>query len=192
MDQHQFLIQAIIFLTVAVIFVPIAKKLGLGSVLGYLLAGVVIGPFILGFVGAEGESILHFTEFGVVLMLFLIGLELQPELLWKLRKSILGLGLMQLIPDTAERFNVNNAYNATQNIRGGLAYLRWLLAYFEGDVKLAVAAYNAGEGAVNRYKGVPPYAETRQYVKRVMQLYPHPKHPFDGKITDPSPILKRG
>ena len=100
MDQHQFLIQAIIFLTVAVIFVPVAKNLGLGSVLGYLLASVVIGPFILGFVGNEGESILHFAEFGVVLMLFLIGLELQPELLWKLRKSILGLGLMQLILTT--------------------------------------------------------------------------------------------
>ena len=101
MDQHQFLLQAIIFLTVAVIFVPVAKKLGLGSVLGYLLAGVVIGPFILGFVGNEGESILHFAEFGIVLMLFLIGLELQPELLWKLRKSILGLGVMQLILTTA-------------------------------------------------------------------------------------------
>jgi monovalent cation:proton antiporter-2 (CPA2) family protein len=100
MDQHQFLIQAIIFLTVAVIFVPVAKKLGLGSVLGYLLAGVVIGPFILGFVGNEGENILHFAEFGVVLMLFLIGLELEPELLWKLRKSILGLGVMQLILTT--------------------------------------------------------------------------------------------
>lgn len=100
MDPHEFLFQAIIFLTVAVIFVPVAKKLGLGSVLGYLLAGVVIGPFILGFVGKEGESILQFAEFGVVLMLFLIGLELQPELLWKLRKSILGLGLMQLLLTT--------------------------------------------------------------------------------------------
>ena len=101
MNPHDFLFKAIIFLTVAVIFVPVARKLGLGSVLGYLLAGVVIGPFVLGFVGTEGESILHFAEFGVVLMLFLIGLELQPELLWKLRKSILGLGLMQLVLTTA-------------------------------------------------------------------------------------------
>ncbi len=104
-----------------------------------------------------------------------------------------AMGLMQLIPDTADRFNVRNAYNATQNIKGGLSYLRWLLAYYQGDVRLAVAAYNAGEGAVNRHKGVPPYAETRQYVKRVMQLYQRPTHPFDEKITGPSPMLvKKG
>ena len=111
----------------------------------------------------------------------------------KAKSAKAAMGLMQLIPDTADRFNVRNAYNATQNIKGGLSYLRWLLAYYQGDVRLAVAAYNAGEGAVNRHKGVPPYAETRQYVKRVMQLYQRPTHPFDEKITGPSPmLLKKG
>ena len=92
-----FLAQALIYLTAAVICVPIAKKLGLGSVLGYLLAGMLIGPFILGFIGKEGQDIMHFAEFGVVMMLFLIGLELEPSQFWKMRKSILGMGSIQLV-----------------------------------------------------------------------------------------------
>ena len=100
-------------------------------------------------------------------------------------------GLMQLIPATAERFNVKNAYNASQNIKGGVKYLRWLLSYFRGDVTLAVAAYNAGEGAVDKYKGVPPYKETRGYVKKVMALYQTKRHDFDASITGASPALKK-
>lgn len=99
-------------------------------------------------------------------------------------------GLMQLIPDTAERFNVKNAYNTSQNIKGGVAYLRWLLAYYKGDVALTVAAYNAGEGAVNKYKGIPPYAETKLYVKKVQARYPFKTHAYDAQITAPSPALK--
>ncbi|HYO21746.1 MAG TPA: monovalent cation:proton antiporter-2 (CPA2) family protein [Flavisolibacter sp.] len=97
MDQNSFLFQAMVYLAAAVLMVPLAKKLGLGSVLGYLLAGIIIGPSILGFVGSEGEDIMHFAEFGVVMMLFLIGLELEPELLWKLRKPIVGLGGLQVL-----------------------------------------------------------------------------------------------
>jgi len=92
-------------------------------------------------------------------------------------------GLMQLIPDTAERFNVKNAYDAEENIKGGLSYLRWLMAYFKGNVPLVAAAYNAGEGAVERYKGVPPYAETRAYVVKLAALYRRASHPFDAKAS---------
>jgi soluble lytic murein transglycosylase-like protein len=98
-------------------------------------------------------------------------------------------GLMQLIPATAERFNVKNAYNASQNIKGGVKYLRWLLSYFRGDVPLAVAAYNAGEGAVDKYYGVPPYKETKAYVKKVMALYQTNRHDFDASLARASPAL---
>ena len=76
-------------------------------------------------------------------------------------------GLMQLMPATADRFGVVNAFDPAQNIRGGVQYLAWLLKRFNGDLTLAAAGYNAGEGAVDRHKGVPPYNETRRYVERV-------------------------
>lgn len=97
MYNQDFFFQALIYLAAAVVSVPLAKKLGLGSVLGYLLAGIIIGPFILGLVGNESDEVMHFAEFGVVLMLFIIGLELQPSLLWKMRKSIFGLGGLQVL-----------------------------------------------------------------------------------------------
>jgi glutathione-regulated potassium-efflux system ancillary protein KefC len=87
---------AVIYLAAAMVAVPVAKRLGLGSVLGYLLAGILIGPFLLGLVG-EQTDVMHFAEFGVVMMLFLVGLELQPSRLWKLRHSIIGLGGLQVL-----------------------------------------------------------------------------------------------
>jgi len=98
-------------------------------------------------------------------------------------------GVMQLVSETATRFKVTNRLNVSDNVRGGLSYLRWLLAYYEGQVTLAVAAYNAGEAAVDRYKGVPPYAETRDYVRRVRLLYPNERHAFDPQVVAPSPML---
>lgn len=79
-------------------------------------------------------------------------------------------GLMQLMPPTAARFGVSDSYDAGQNIRGGVQYLAWLLKRFNGDLTLAAAGYNAGEGAVDRHGGVPPYSETQYYVRRVGQL----------------------
>ena len=76
-------------------------------------------------------------------------------------------GLMQLIPATAERFGVENVWDPEQNLRGGMAYLRWLLDRFDGDIRLALAGYNAGEQAVHRYGGIPPYNETQNYVRRI-------------------------
>src|SRR5262245_1526380 len=94
------LAQAFIYLCAATLLVPIAKRLGLGAVLGYLIGGVVIGPFALGLVGHEGNHVMHFAEFGVVMMLFLVGLELRPALLWQLRRPILGLGGAQVVGTT--------------------------------------------------------------------------------------------
>ena len=97
-------------------------------------------------------------------------------------------GLMQLIPETAQRFGVKDSYKAEENIKGGLAYLRWLLAYYKGDVELVAAAYNAGEGAVDKYKGVPPYPETRMYVKKIANLYNNSTHPYQDNFVKGSRV----
>ena len=98
-------------------------------------------------------------------------------------------GLMQLVPGTAQRFNVRNAFDPADNVRGGLAYLRWLLSYYRGEVAFVLAAYNAGEGTVDRHRGIPPYPETRDYVRKVQSLFRQDRHPYDESLTEPSPIL---
>ncbi|MDF3819216.1 monovalent cation:proton antiporter-2 (CPA2) family protein [Leptospira sp. 96542] len=100
MNDVNFFIQTLVYLSSAIIMVPIANRLGLGSVLGYLIAGIVIGPFVFGFVGSEGKDLLHFAEFGVVMMLFVIGLELELSLLWRLKFWLLGLGGLQILLTT--------------------------------------------------------------------------------------------
>jgi monovalent cation:proton antiporter-2 (CPA2) family protein len=98
--HENLLMQAVVYLAASVISVPIAKRLGLGSVLGYLIAGAMIGPFALSLVGAQ-EDVMTFAEFGVVILLFLIGLEVRPALLWSMRKTIFGLGGAQVLATAA-------------------------------------------------------------------------------------------
>lgn len=135
------------------------------------------------------NKISDWYEIDPKLVLSIISVESEFETKARSHKS--AMGLMQLIPATAERFNVKNAFNASQNIRGGIEYLRWLLSYYRGSIELATAAYNAGEKAVDRYLGIPPYPETREYVKRLKKLYLRSTHPYDENITEPSPILTK-
>ncbi|MEC9341103.1 MAG: lytic transglycosylase domain-containing protein [Pseudomonadota bacterium] len=87
-------------------------------------------------------------------------------------------GLMQLIPATQKRFGVENPWDPEQNLRGGMTYLSWLMGQFEGQVPLVLAAYNAGENAVVKYNGIPPFAETRAYVGKVRRHYAKERHPY--------------
>jgi len=105
-----FLYQASIYLAAAVIAVPIAARLGLGSVLGYLAAGILIGP-VFNLVGSETADLQHFAEFGVVMMLFLIGLELEPRTLWDMRDKLIGLGGLQVVLSTLAIMGVAMAYD---------------------------------------------------------------------------------
>ncbi|HTD14982.1 MAG TPA: monovalent cation:proton antiporter-2 (CPA2) family protein [Chthoniobacterales bacterium] len=97
MESSNYLFQAFIYLAAAVVSVPIAKRLGLGSVLGYLLAGVIIGPHVFGFIGDARGDVMNVAQFGVVMMLFLVGLELRPNVLWRLRGPIFGSGTLQVV-----------------------------------------------------------------------------------------------
>ena len=103
-----------------------------------------------------------------------------------------ALGMMQLIPSTARRFGVQNPFDPRQNVEGGVRYLRFLLNYFSGDYPKAIAAYNAGENAVDRYQGIPPYAETRNYVYQVAKNLKAARQAQEAKLakaaTPPAPV----
>lgn len=98
-------------------------------------------------------------------------------------------GLMQLIPETAQRFQVRNPFDPEENIKGGMAYLRWLLAFFKGDVALVAAAYNAGEGAVEKYRGIPPYQETVKYVEKIRMRYKKSTHPYQSDLVNRTSLI---
>ncbi len=111
---------------------------------------------------------------------------------YRARSRAGALGLMQLMPSTAERFGVLDPFDPRQNITGGVKYLKWLNGYYEGDLTKVVAAYNAGEGAVNRYKGIPPFRETRAYVPRVLDLYRRRAVQPDPKLAGSMIALQKG
>jgi soluble lytic murein transglycosylase-like protein len=98
-----------------------------------------------------------------------------------------ALGMMQLIPSTARRFGVRNVFDPRQNVEGGVRYLRFLLTYFKGDYPKAIAAYNAGENAVDRYQGIPPYSETRNYVYQVAKNLKAARQAQDAKLAKATP-----
>ena len=98
-------------------------------------------------------------------------------------------GLMQLIPSTAARFGVRDRTDPVQNLHGGMAYMRWLLSFFQGDLQLSLAGYNAGERAVEKYLGVPPYQETKNYVRKVIRAYGRDAHPPIEPVVEPSKVM---
>ncbi len=100
-----------------------------------------------------------------------------------------ALGLMQLIPSTAARFGVKDRADPVQNLHGGMAYMRWLLSFFRGDLRLSLAGYNAGERAVEKYLGVPPYPETQSYIEKVIRAYGRDSHPPLEPVVEPSTII---
>ncbi len=147
-------------------------------------------------VSAYGTDILVATldkDVSPALVLAVIGVESAGKV--DAVSSAGAVGLMQLIPATAERFNVTDISDAKQNIAGGVAYLDWLIKEFNNDPVLALAGYNAGENAVKKHNGVPPFAETRAYVPKVVAAWQvakalcktPPKYAIDGCVFDLNP-----
>lgn len=98
-----------------------------------------------------------------------------------------AIGLMQVLPETGERFGVANLIDVKENLTAGMRYLRWLLSHFRGDVSLTLAAYNAGENRVASYNGIPPFAETQNYIRRIRSVYVAERHPYDPLVAMSQP-----
>lgn len=128
-------------------------------------------------------------EYGLDPNLVLTIIAMESNFNPQARSSKNARGVMQLIPETAARFGVADIADPVENLKGGMAYLRWLMAYFQGNIPLVAAAYNAGEGAVEKYAGIPPYHETKIYVERVNRRYPQLFHPYYPQVTKPSSLI---
>ncbi|MCE1228243.1 MAG: transglycosylase SLT domain-containing protein [Firmicutes bacterium] len=150
------------------------------------MARVLRSPELLGMVDEIAQTV------GVDPYLARAIIQAESAFNYKARSRAGALGLMQLMPATAERFGVVDPFDPRQNITGGTKYLKWLMDYYKGDLTRVVAAYNAGEGAVNRHKGIPPFKETRAYVPKVLDLYNRRLVQPDPKAAGSMALLKRG
>jgi hypothetical protein len=170
---------------------------------GLVLKGVGVGRVRMAITSAEMAKALKSPELialvdeiaqaeGVDTFLARAIIQAESAFNYKARSKAGALGLMQLMPSTAERFGVLDPFDPRQNIQGGVKYLKWLHGYYEGNLTKVVAAYNAGEGAVNRYQGIPPFRETRAYVPRVLDLYTRKAVQPDPKLAGSMALLQKG
>lgn len=141
----------------------------------------------------DPSTIADKSEIEIWVRVIALKFELDPELVLAVINTESGFnpkalspknaqGLMQLIPATAKRFGVVDVWNPVENIIGGTAYLHWLMRHFSGDLKRVLAGYNAGEVAVEKYNGIPPYRETQNYVKRIIKRYKKAVHPVPSDL----------
>lgn len=170
---------------------------------GLILKHVGVGRIRLAVTPAEMARVLRSPELiamvdeiakaqGVDTYLARAVIQAESAFNYRARSRTGALGLMQLMPSTAERFGVLDPFDPRQNIEGGVKYLRWLHDYYHGDLTKVVAAYNAGENAVDRFHGIPPYGETRAYVPKVLDLYRRKAVQPDARDAGSMALLKKG
>jgi hypothetical protein len=170
---------------------------------GFVLMDVKAGPIKLAITKSQMSQALRSPELislidqiadehGVDTWLVRAIIQVESAFYENARSHKGAMGLMQLIPATAKRFNVIDPFDPVQNITGGVKYLRWLIEYFDSDYTKAIAAYNAGENAVKKHNGIPPFAETKAYVPKVMRLWENKAVIADPKAKGAIDYLKNG